>query len=83
MSKRGTSRLNTYLSSLGTEALASLSWSENESRVAPPNERWTCICKIHGIERGRGVAPRKAAAKDDAADQAWAFLTGASEGEST
>ncbi|KAH9486356.1 hypothetical protein JR316_0000420 [Psilocybe cubensis] len=71
----GTSRLNIYLQAHGR--LTALSWLESCS--GPAHERmWTCVCKINGVPRGEGTAPQKHAAKNIAADIAWAYLVGAS-----
>ncbi|KAJ3550918.1 hypothetical protein NMY22_g146 [Coprinellus aureogranulatus] len=72
MSDKGTSMLNQYLQKVGRGS--SLSWEESQSGPAHARE-WECVCKIDGEVRGRGVASHKHVAKDQAAEQALAFLT--------
>lgn len=71
-SEAGTSRLNTYLQSVGKSS--SVSWQESLSgpKHAPV---WTCVCKIDGEARGTGTGTHKHIAKDIAANKAWETLT--------
>ncbi|KZT72936.1 hypothetical protein DAEQUDRAFT_762733 [Daedalea quercina L-15889] len=60
----GTNALNHYLQTRDKANL--LSW--DESQQGPRHEpTWTCICKIDGIEYGRGTGQSKQAARAAAA----------------
>ncbi|TEB38690.1 hypothetical protein FA13DRAFT_1784998 [Coprinellus micaceus] len=80
MSDKGTSLLNQHLQKIGR--VSSLSWEESASGPAHARQ-WECICKIDGETRGRGVASHKHVAKDQAAEEALAFLTKEPEAESS
>ncbi|KAG5715720.1 hypothetical protein E4T56_gene172 [Termitomyces sp. T112] len=73
MSSTGTSGLNIHLQNRGQ--LTSLSWLDSTS--GPKNApTWTSICKINGIERGRGTGTHKHIARNNAANVALAYLNG-------
>ncbi|KAJ2912490.1 hypothetical protein MD484_g7926, partial [Candolleomyces efflorescens] len=69
MSTSGTVKLNNHLQKIGRAT--SLSWEESSV-----NQVWTCVCKIDGEPRGRGVASHKHVAKDAAAEEALKYLIG-------
>ncbi|KAI0692968.1 hypothetical protein BC835DRAFT_1416237 [Cytidiella melzeri] len=71
MNNEGTVALNNHLQA--TDQVAALSWSDSKSGPdhAPV---WTSICKLDGVEVGRGTGPLKHAARDAAARQALQTL---------
>ncbi|KAF8894165.1 hypothetical protein CPB85DRAFT_1440583 [Mucidula mucida] len=67
----GTIGLNNYLQA--KDKLTSLSWVETPTGPQTAIV-WVAVCKIDGVERGRGTGAQKYVAKDNAANQAIAYL---------
>ncbi|KAF9469724.1 hypothetical protein BDZ94DRAFT_22911 [Collybia nuda] len=76
MSNDAISSLNNYLQGKGRDnldGLSSLTWVDSTSG---PKDLpvWTSVCKINGVERGRGTGTRKHIARNQAAAVALNYL---------
>ncbi|KAI0094497.1 hypothetical protein BDY19DRAFT_988333 [Irpex rosettiformis] len=71
MNNEGTVRLNNHLQA--TDQAHALVWVD--TKAGPDHEPiWTSVCKINGVEVGRGTGPLKHVARDVAARQALETL---------